>query len=182
MPATFATILTLMTHGHDIERLQKEREGAPVSDAKTLQDLERSAKAVRFMDTYATFIDVYGGDALAGLVPALGDGTTTIASLLVALQQAKKVNLPWHDQLAILLEQATDFGIGAIPIVGDLADFFFRSNIMAKDRFAAHFKKELLSAWKDGKIVGADVPTLAAQSGIQITLPSEKNSPLKEAA
>lgn len=144
------------------------------SDPQTLQELQTSAKAVHFMEMYASFMDRYGGDVLIGLVPALGDGAVSIGSLLVELQQANKVGLPWSEQLGILISQGLDFGIGSIPVVGDIADYFYKSNVKAKERFVSHFRRQLLRAWKEGKIQESDIPELEKLSGIEIRKPVQK--------
>lgn len=128
------------------------------------------------MEMYAQFMDEYGGDALTSLVPELGDGASSIASFLVELQQASKAGLPWSDRLGILMNQVTDFGIGAIPVVGDIADYFYKSNVKAKNRFVAHFRRQLLRAWKEGKIQESDIPQLEKLSGIEIRQPVKKKS------
>lgn len=142
------------------------------SDPETLKSLQTSAKAAKFMSTYATIMDTYGADVLGGLVPGLGDGSIALGSLLIELQKANTVGLPWHDQLGILISQGLDFGIGSIPVVGDIADFFYKSNVKAKDRFVAHFRRELLKAWTERRINESDMLELETLSGIQINLPT----------
>lgn len=69
----------------------------------------------------------FGADALVGLIPVAGDAVTLVTGA-AALYTSLRMKLPWHVHSRIFLNLITDAGIGAIPILGDLFDFFFRSH------------------------------------------------------
>lgn len=144
---------------------------------ETYRELEKIARTVYIMNNYAKIADTYGIEVLVGLIPAVGDGATSLVSFLTEMYQAGKAKLPVSDRLKILLDQAIDFGIGSIPIVGDIADFFYKSNTHAKDRFFSHFKNKITAAWQTGAISETDVSRLETISGVKIIMPSPKKEP-----
>jgi hypothetical protein len=71
----------------------------------------------------------FGWDPLIGLVPWVGDVLTAVMSGAIVLQ-AHHMRLPRVVQLRMLGNVAIDLLAGAIPFVGDAADFFWKSNTM----------------------------------------------------
>ena len=69
----------------------------------------------------------FGWDPLIGLVPWVGDLLTALMSGAIVLQ-AHHMRLPRVVQLRMLGNIAIDLTAGAIPVVGDAADFFWKSN------------------------------------------------------
>ena len=69
----------------------------------------------------------FGWDPLIGLVPWIGDLLTALMSGALVLQ-AHHMRLPRVVQLRMLGNVAVDLVAGAIPLVGDAADFFWKSN------------------------------------------------------
>ena len=68
-----------------------------------------------------------GLDGIIGLIPGVGDVITTgLGSLIVV--QAASAGVPAATLMRMLLNMLIDFCIGAIPVVGDIADFFWHSN------------------------------------------------------
>jgi hypothetical protein len=68
-----------------------------------------------------------GLDALIGLVPVLGDIVTTAMGAYI-VWEARNLGLPKWKLARMGLNVLFDTAIGAIPVVGDAADFVFRSN------------------------------------------------------
>jgi hypothetical protein len=69
----------------------------------------------------------FGWDPLIGLLPWAGDVLTALMSGAIVLQ-AHHMRLPRVVQLRMLGNVAIDLVAGAIPFVGDAADFFWKSN------------------------------------------------------
>ena len=69
----------------------------------------------------------FGWDPLIGLLPWVGDVLTALMSGAIVLQ-AHHMRLPRVVQVRMLGNVAIDFVAGAIPFVGDAADFFWKSN------------------------------------------------------
>jgi hypothetical protein len=69
----------------------------------------------------------FGWDPLIGMVPWAGDVITAMMSCAIVLQ-AHHMRLPRVVQLRMLGNIAIDLLVGAIPFLGDVADFFWKSN------------------------------------------------------
>lgn len=68
-----------------------------------------------------------GLDAIAGLVPILGDVVTAAMGMYI-VWEARNLDMPkwkiWRMAGNVLFDSA----VGAVPVAGDLFDFLFRSN------------------------------------------------------
>jgi uncharacterized protein DUF4112 len=91
---------------------------------EALRSLQRWLdEAFRVPGTSLTF----GWDPLIGLLPWAGDVLTALMSGAIVLQ-AHHMRLPRVVQLRMLGNVAIDLVAGAIPFIGDAADFFWKSN------------------------------------------------------
>lgn len=68
-----------------------------------------------------------GLDALVGLVPVLGDLVTTAMGAYL-VWEARNLGMPKWKLWRMAGNVAFDTAISAVPVVGDAADFLFRSN------------------------------------------------------
>jgi hypothetical protein len=69
----------------------------------------------------------FGIDPVLGLFPGLGDLISAVLSFYlvwIAIEQ----NLPKRKVARMVFNILFDFGLGAIPVVGDISDFFYKSN------------------------------------------------------
>lgn len=71
----------------------------------------------------------FGLDALIGLIPGLGDTTTSLVSFYI-LVAAVRYRVPKVTLLRMGLNIAIDYVVGSLPVVGDLADAWWKSNHM----------------------------------------------------
>lgn len=69
----------------------------------------------------------FGLDSVIGLVPGIGDAVTTIMGAYIIVR-ARELGAPFHLQAAMVGNLAIDTLVGAVPLVGDVFDFAFRSN------------------------------------------------------
>lgn len=69
----------------------------------------------------------FGLDALIGLVPGLGDTSTTLVSFYI-LAAAVRYRVPKVTLLRMGLNIGIDYLVGSLPIVGDFADAWWKSN------------------------------------------------------
>ena len=69
-----------------------------------------------------------GLDFLIGLIPVIGDATMLIASLRI-VQLGRQLGVPKDIQRKMLTNSFLDFGLGFIPLVGDIFDLFFKANV-----------------------------------------------------
>ena len=68
-----------------------------------------------------------GLDALVGLIPGVGDTATTLASLYI-LTSAVRYRVPKITLLRMGLNLGIDYAVGALPLVGDFFDAWWKSN------------------------------------------------------
>lgn len=101
--------------------------GTPVSHERLLRRLEGISRlfddAVRLPGTSVRL----GWDAILGLVPIVGDATTTLVSGYF-LWEAKRLGARKRTLLQMLGNVVVDFVVGSIPLVGDLVDIGWRAN------------------------------------------------------
>jgi Domain of unknown function (DUF4112) len=69
----------------------------------------------------------FGWDPVIGMVPWLGDLVTALFSSAVILQ-AHQMRVPRVVVLRMLFNVAIDLVVGVIPLFGDVADAFWKSN------------------------------------------------------
>jgi hypothetical protein len=68
-----------------------------------------------------------GLDALVGLIPGVGDVLMLLVSFRI-VQLGKQMGLPKGLIKVMVLTCLLDFGLGFIPLVGDIDDFFYKAN------------------------------------------------------
>ena len=69
----------------------------------------------------------FGLDALIGLVPGLGDTSTSLVSFYI-LAAAVRYRVPKITMLRMGLNVGFDYLVGSLPVVGDVADAWWKSN------------------------------------------------------
>jgi hypothetical protein len=69
----------------------------------------------------------FGWDALVGLVPWVGDLTTALMACGIIVQ-AHHMRVPRVVQLRMIVNVAIDVLVGLVPLFGDVADVFWKSN------------------------------------------------------
>jgi hypothetical protein len=108
----------------------------PPANASGLRQLARLLDAaVRIPGTNVRV----GLDAVLGLIPGAGDIAGGILSTFIILQAAK-VGAPREVLARMVMNVAVDSIVGAVPILGDLFDIGWKSNMRNADlleRFAA---------------------------------------------
>ena len=78
-----------------------------------------------------------GADAVLGLLPGIGDVITgAIGAYLI--YEAQRLGIPRSAVLRMIANVAFDTAIGAIPVAGDIWDFFFRANDRNMQILARH--------------------------------------------
>ena len=74
----------------------------------------------------------FGLDALIGLIPGFGDTSTSLVSFYI-LAAAVRYRVPKITLLRMGMNIGIDYLVGSLPIVGDLADAWWKSNRMNLD-------------------------------------------------
>jgi hypothetical protein len=105
----------------------------------------------------------FGWDALAGLVPGLGDvAAALLAGALVV--RAHRLRVPRVVQLRMLLNIGVDVLVGLVPIAGDVADVFWKSNTRNMALLDRHAGPARPSTAGDWAFVAAVLAAIAAVS------------------
>jgi hypothetical protein len=69
----------------------------------------------------------FGIDPIVGLIPGLGDMASPVIAILI-ISHAVRVRVPKVVLVRMALNALIDAGVGAIPVIGDLFDFGWKSN------------------------------------------------------
>ncbi|KAF9920089.1 hypothetical protein FBU30_010129 [Linnemannia zychae] len=94
-------------------------------DAEILAKVKRRAK---MLDTAIDLgVAKVGLDPILGLIPVAGDCVTMLIALRL-IHTAQQADIPKSLTQKMLFNVALDFGMGLIPLVGDVADFLFKAN------------------------------------------------------
>lgn len=121
------------------QMLESEVQIMPLSNASVIEveddfrapdELLEAQRLANLLDTAVKipFIGIRVGlDFLVGLIPGIGDGIMLFASLRI-LFLARKMNLPKALQVKILKTLLLDYGLGFVPILGDIVDLFYKGN------------------------------------------------------
>lgn len=78
-----------------------------------------------------------GADAILGLVPGIGDAAMGLVGAYLILE-AHRLGAPKSAVARMIANLVLDTAIGAIPVVGDIWDFFFRANDRNMQILARH--------------------------------------------
>lgn len=104
---------------------------ATLSAAETAKILRRVKRIAWLTDTAwrIPFTKMrFGLDPLMGLIPGLGDGVMLVVSVYT-LMLAHKAGAPGQLLTRMGANIAVDFGAGSIPVIGDIFDLVFKSNV-----------------------------------------------------
>lgn len=115
-----------------------------------LKQLGRVKSTTERINLFGKVMDTYWVDALVSLIPELWDASSSITSSMYLLYEGQKMWLSGRDCLKILWYQTADVLVGAIPVIWDIADYFFKANKRSAKLFTKHFeklKKEALKKW-----------------------------------
>ncbi len=103
-------------------------------EARQSDDIEATLRRLRWL---ANALDTavrlpggfrFGADSIIGLAPVVGDiATAAIACYFV--YEGKRLGLPKRAITAMSVNIALDLVLGAVPILGDLADTIFKANV-----------------------------------------------------
>ena len=112
-----------------------------IAELKGREEAQRRLQRIaRLMDSQVRVPVIglrIGADAILGLVPGVGDVLTgAIGAYLI--YEAQRLGIPRAAIARMLANIAVDTAIGAIPVAGDIWDFFFRANDRNMQILARH--------------------------------------------
>jgi hypothetical protein len=115
-----------------------------INTAAQLRNLTRIRRISRLMDT-AFRIPVLGlkvgWDPVLGLIPGLGDLIATAISAYVIVLAAR-FGLPRGILTQMIFNIGLEAVVGTVPLVGDLFDAFYKSNVRNLKLLEAHLQCE----------------------------------------
>lgn len=109
------------------ERMRPEIPGIGNDPASVRQRVEMLERVLERSFTIPLIRRDVGLDAVAGLVPVLGDVLTAAMGAYI-VWEARNLGLPKWKLWRMGANVAFDTALGAVPLVGDAFDLFFRSN------------------------------------------------------
>jgi len=115
-----------------------------ISDAQLLETLKRLERFADLTDSRfrIPFTKIHFGiDAVIGLIPFVGETVGLVLSLYL-LFEASKLGVPLSLKINMLRNILIDWGVGLIPILGDIADVAFKANIRNMKLLVEHINQE----------------------------------------
>jgi Domain of unknown function (DUF4112) len=106
---------------------------------KSAADVERLA---HWLDTLIEIPGIrvrFGIDALLGLLPGVGDTASALASVYI-LRAASGFGVPRITLARMTLNIAVDLLVGAVPILGDMFDLYWKANRKNVELLRHHLK------------------------------------------
>ena len=91
----------------------------------------------------------FGLDPILGLIPGGGDLVSLILALYI-VWIGIKMRLPQDKVTRMIGNVILDFGVGLVPILGDIADITFKSNLRNLEILKEHGENEVM----EGEVVG----------------------------
>lgn len=109
------------------------------------REQRRMLASVRFLaglwDTQFNVLGFrFGLDPILGLIPFVGDLLSASVSLF-EIYVGKRLGLPSSALLRMLSNAAVDFGIGLVPVVGDVGDAIFKAHARNLRIIEEHIEK-----------------------------------------
>jgi hypothetical protein len=121
----------MAVHGEVVGRSRAERFHA--AERRILGMSKMLDELVRVPGTKVTA----GLDPLIGLIPVVGDIIAAVPGAWL-IMEAWRFGIPRVVLARMVVNLTVDLGIGAIPLIGDVYDLFFRSNRRNLDLFRRH--------------------------------------------
>jgi hypothetical protein len=103
----------------------------------------------------------FGLDAIIGLVPGFGDLSAPVFAGMILLQAAR-LRLPLVVQARMVLNAAFDMLLGFVPVLGDVADVFWKANLRNLALLERHARPGAAPSRSDYVVVGLALALLAA--------------------
>jgi len=111
---------------------------------------------------FAKILDEWGIDGLIGMLTGAGDITGALFSLYPILE-AIRFGYPKKRIAKMAWNSTKDLGLGIIPLVGDIVDFFYNGNMKNKELFDGYFKE--IESHFHGTVEGEDTLRGARKMG-----------------
>lgn len=131
-------------------------------------ELIKAQSLANITDT-AIPLPIVGGvglDFIIGLIPGVGDATMALVALRI-VYLGRKMGLPKPLLKTMLRNALMDFGLGFVPVIGDIVDLFYkanRANVRIMERWwleqnqkeIRRNTQEKLAQWKTDSLSSSD--------------------------
>jgi hypothetical protein len=111
----------------------------------------------------------FGWDPIIGAVPWVGDVLAALMSCAIVVQ-AHQMRVPRVVQLRMLLNSAIDVLAGCVPVVGDVADLFWKSNAKNFSLLERHAAEAQPATLDDRLFVGGILLAILAMALIPLVM------------
>src|SRR5437870_14272 len=111
----------------------------------------------------------FGLDPIIGLIPGVGDLAAPLFSIVLLLHSVR-LRVPRVVQARMVLNAAIDFGIGIIPLVGDLFDFGWKANVRNLALLERHASPGVRPSAGDWAFVGGILAVLVLLALLPVLL------------
>jgi hypothetical protein len=138
------------THANDPVNSNNELTGVSVTEVHTYDPIDTSKPAIEIDENFrapnellkaqslANLLDTavklpfinfrVGLDFLVGLIPGIGDSIMLLASFRI-VYLGHKLGVPSTLKYKMMRNSIIDYGLGFVPILGDIVDMFFKGNL-----------------------------------------------------
>jgi hypothetical protein len=82
-----------------------------------------------------------GADSLLGLVPGIGDFAGALVGLAI-VNEARRLGVPGHKMAKMIANIGVDTLVGAVPLLGDVFDVYFKSHRRNVQLVLDHFEED----------------------------------------
>ncbi|KAL2018922.1 hypothetical protein VTK56DRAFT_10289 [Thermocarpiscus australiensis] len=159
----------VIKNGQVVKYKMRERplpDGLSPNDAKILRRVRKRAYRWDMGFRCCCFPTRVGWSAIFGLLPVIGDFADFFMALMI-IKTASKIDTPLPKTLysMMLFNAMVDLAIGFVPLLGDLADVFFRANTQNAWLLEAYLAEKAKAA-REGTIEDPD-------SGKTVQVPPE---------
>jgi len=106
------------------------------------QEIEKLESVAQWMDSRFVLPGTsirFGLDSVIGLIPGVGD-TLTFVTTAYFLGKAHRYKLPWQIKAQILWNGFLDWLIGLVPLIGDIFDIGWKSNMRNVELLKTHLQ------------------------------------------
>lgn len=109
----------------------------------------------------------FGWDVIVGLVPGLGDLSSPLFGAFI-LVQAYRMRVPRLVQARMVINAGVDALIGVIPVVGNIADIFWKANTWNMQLLERHARPGVRHSRFDAVFVWTFVAVLAVAAAVPL--------------
>lgn len=117
------------------------KENLNIDKEKIRKQLQSAKNVEERVKLFSKRTDSYWLEAIAWMIPGIWDLTPAVVSSCYLLAEWIHIGLPRWDCLKILWYQTADVVLGAIPVIWDIVDFFFKGNKYSAKIFSKHLEK-----------------------------------------